>query len=116
MTSASLSKIGVTFIALSILSPLTAHAADTPMPIADDASIDHGVMDLKADPCGNFFRYACGGWIDANPIPADESNWGLDQVLSLHNREKLRAILEKAAAQPTPDTQKIGDMYASLHG
>ena len=44
-------------------------------------SIDHKVMDLKADPCGNFFRYACGGWIDANPIPADQSSWGVDQEL-----------------------------------
>jgi len=90
----------------------TARAADTP-PAGDDPSIDHKVMDLKADPCGNFFRYACGGWIDANPIPADESSWGLEYALSLRNQEQLRIILEKAAAQPTPETQKIGDFYAS---
>ena len=37
-----------------------------------------GLMDLKTtDPCGNFFRCACGGWIDANPIsPADQSSHG----------------------------------------
>lgn len=95
------------------LAPVLAHGANAPAPVADDPSIDHRVMDQKADPCGNFFRYACGGWIDANPIPADESSWGLDHVLALSNREKLRAILEKAVAQPTPDTQKIGDFYAS---
>jgi len=80
---------------------------------ADDPAIDHSNLDQKTDPCDNFFRYACGGWIDANPIPADESSWGLDHVLMLRNQEKLRAILEKAAAQPTPETQKIGDFYAS---
>ena len=89
-----------------------AHAADAP-PVADDPSMDHGVMDLKADPCGNFFRYACGGWVDANPIPADESSWGLAHMLILRNQEQLRAILDKAVAQPTPETQKIGDFYAS---
>src|ERR1700677_1259209 len=84
----------------------TAHAADAP-PGGDDPSIDHAVMDLKADPCGNFFRYACGGWIDANPIPADQSSWGLDQVLMQQNQQQLRLILERAMANPTPETQKI---------
>ena len=100
-------------VALAAGLPTAADAADLPAPSADDPSIDHKVMDEKADPCGNFFRYACGGWIDANPIPADESSWGLDHVLALRNKEKLRAILEKAATQPTPDTQKIGDFYAT---
>src|SRR5271170_1356154 len=79
----------------------TAHAADTP-PGGDDPAIDHKVMDLKADPCGNFFRYACGGWIDANPIPADQSSWGLDQELVQRNQQQLRLLLEKAEANPTP--------------
>jgi endothelin-converting enzyme/putative endopeptidase len=90
----------------------TAQAADAP-PAGDDPSIDHAVMDLKADPCGNFFRYACGGWIDANPIPADQSSWGLDQVLMQQNQQQLRLILERAMANPTPETQKIGDFYAT---
>jgi len=95
----------------------TAHAAGAQPADAkaagDDAAIDHSVMDLKADPCGNFFRYACGGWIDANPIPADQSSWGLDQELVQRNQQQLRILLEKAAANPTPETQKIGDFYAS---
>jgi putative endopeptidase len=90
----------------------TAHAVDAP-PAGDDPGIDHSVMDLKADPCGNFFRYACGGWIDANPIPADQSSWGADQELMQRNQQQLRAILDKAVANPTPETQKIGDFYAT---
>jgi putative endopeptidase len=86
-----------------------ARAADA----TDDPAIDHSFLDQKTDPCNDFFRYACGGWIDANPIPADESGWGVDSKLQLENREKLRVILEKAAAKPTPETQKIGDLYAS---
>ena len=90
----------------------TAHAADTPS-AGDDPAIDHSAMDLKADPCGNFFRYACGGWIDANPIPADQSSWGLDQELMQRNQQQLRAILERVVVNPTPETQKIGDFYSS---
>src|ERR1700760_3642366 len=100
---------------LLIMLPLiagSAHAADA-APAGDDPAIDHKVMDLKADPSGNFFRYACGGWIDANPIPADQSSWGLDQELMQRNQLQLRAILEKAAKNPTHDTRKIGDFYAA---
>src|ERR1700742_4005752 len=100
---------------LLIMLPLiatTAQAADAP-PVSDDPAIDHKVMDLEADPCGNFFRYACGGWIDANPIPADQSSWGLDQVLTQRTQGRPGGILKKAAADPTPETRKIGDFYAS---
>src|ERR1700748_2182091 len=100
---------------LLIMLPLiagTVHAEDTRRRPSDPA-IDHSFMAVKADPCGNFFRYACGGWIDANPIPADQSSWGLDQELMQRNQLQLRAILEKAAQNPTPDTRKIGDFYAA---
>jgi endothelin-converting enzyme/putative endopeptidase len=100
---------------LLIVLPLiagTVQAADA-SPAGNDPAIDHSFMDLKADPCGNFFRYACGGWIDANPIPADQSSWGLDQELMQRNQLQLRAILEKAVAASTPDTQRIADFYAS---
>jgi len=92
---------------------MPAYAADTAADTTTDPAIDHSFLDTKTDPCNDFFRYACGGWIDANPIPSDESGWGVDSKLQNDNREKLRAILEKAAAQPTPETQKIGDLYAA---
>jgi putative endopeptidase len=104
------------FRSLLVMLPLvagTAHAADAPPAGVNDPAIDHSFMDLKADPCGNFFRYACGGWIDANPIPADQSSWGLDQQLMQRNQFQLRDILEKAVRNPTQDTQKIGDFYAA---
>jgi len=90
-----------------------ARAADAPAPSADEGGLDHAMLDEKTPPCENFFRYACGGWVDANPIPADQASWGVDEQLTESNRDKLRAILEKAAATPTPDTRKIGDFYAA---
>lgn len=96
-----------------LLCPVLSHAAEPASSTVDAGGLDHATLDTKVDPCANFFRFACGGWIDANPIPADESRWGADVQLTDRTRAMLRAILEKAAAEPTPETQKIGDFYAS---
>merc|ERR1740137_126408 len=33
-------------------------------------------MDITADPCEDFFRFACGGWMDSNEIPDGKNIWG----------------------------------------
>lgn len=73
-------------------------------------------MDPMANPCVDFYQYACGGWMANNPIPPDESTWGQFNELADRNRAILRSILEKAAADSPARTaveQKIGDFYAS---
>jgi predicted metalloendopeptidase len=33
-------------------------------------------MDITAEPCEDFYRFACGGWIDSNEIPDEKNVWG----------------------------------------
>jgi putative endopeptidase len=77
---------------------------------------DLNALDKSADPCENFYQYACGTWIKDHPVPADRGRYGRFDELEEHNRAVLRDILEKAAA-PDPKRsavmQKIGDYYAS---
>src|SRR5204862_1612075 len=74
-------------------------------------------MDTKTAACTDFYQYANGGWLAANPIPAAYPAWGVGNVLDERNREVLHQILEDAArnknAAKGSNEQKIGDYYAT---
>ena len=79
------------------------------------SGIDVKAIDTTADPCKDFFQYACGAWIKANPIPPQYSRWGRFNELQDRNQEVLRQVLEDSAAHldRSQADQKIGAMYAS---
>ena len=73
-------------------------------------------LNRAVDPCGNFYKFACGGWQAANPIPGDVARWGTFDALQDRNRTLLQNVLESASAERAGRTaieQKIGDFYAA---
>ncbi len=72
-------------------------------------------LDSTVSPAADFFDYANGGWIKKNPIPGEQSSWGIGNLVMEENLKRLREISEKAAtinAAKGSNDQKIGDFWS----
>ena len=77
-------------------------------------SFDLSAIDKTADPCVDFYAYACGNWKKNNPIPGDQTRWGRFNELSERNNYLLYQDLKAAADAPkTPLQKKYGDYFAA---
>jgi putative endopeptidase len=76
-------------------------------------SLDLSSMDRTVDPCVDFYKFTCGGWMKNNPIPPDQAAWSVYAKLANENQQFLWGILEAdaKATSRTPVRQKIGDYF-----
>jgi putative endopeptidase len=105
---------GILLTSLLILTVLCFSQTSGDKQAATGFSIDN--IDKSADPCVDFYQYACGNWMKKTEIPADQSQWVSFTQLDEDNMVILRQILEKAAAggaNRNPIDQKIGDYYGA---
>ena len=106
----------IALLALLCAAALYAQPASTPPKQQSPLRFDPANIDKAANPCVDFYQYACGTWITKNPIPPDQSRWGRFSELEERNRAVLREILDEAS-KPAPNrdavSTKIGDYYAA---
>src|SRR5438876_1438289 len=93
-------------------------AGPQPQIAQNQPPLDPKNMDTSVKPGDDFFRYANGAWIKRTEIPPEYSRWGAFNELIERNSDALHAIAEKASKTPVdpklaPETQKVGDYYAS---
>ncbi len=104
------------FFAFFLAAPLLAQSpADGPS--RDTLKVfDTSLIDTTVNPCENFYKFSCNGWLKKHPLPKDETSYARYTELANDNREKLRMILESTSAKTSgrsANEQKIGDEYAS---
>lgn len=77
--------------------------------------VDRANLDPTVAPGTDFYDYACGGWMKANPLKPEYSRYGTFDQLGELNRTQVRDLvlgLDAVSAAPGSNTQKIADLYA----
>jgi len=80
-------------------------------------AIDVTNFDLDVRPQDDIYEYVNGTWLKSTPIPIDKSNYGMFTKLEDLSRERVRAIVERAASADAPiqsDTRKVGDFHRAF--
>ena len=110
-----------TVLACMFAPPALAQQASSPAPAQPltampySPSLDLSSLDRRVDPCADFYKFSCGGWMKNNPVPADQARWDVYSKLANENQQFLWGILEEdaKATNRTPTQQKIGDYFAA---
>ena len=97
----------LTFVAIPAATALTMAQSAR----ADVRGVDVEALDRKADPCVDFYQFACGGWVAKNPVPADRRSYGRITEVQERNLAILRRILETPGADG--DRAKAAGYYAA---
>lgn len=80
----------------------------------------HGIetknLDPTVSPAENFYLYGCGGWMKANPLPAEYARYGTFDVLRENARNQLRDLVldmknNPDAKVPGTNAQKVCDIF-----
>jgi len=90
----------------------------TTMSVAATAQLRSGInlndLDRSVRPADDFYEYACGGWMKANPLPAAYSRYGSFDRLGEDNNKRINGILKELLENSYPEgsvEQKLSDLY-----
>lgn len=96
---------------------VAALAADAQAPAAAQSAV-HGVnkadMDMSVRPGDDFYQYAGGGWLKANPMKPEYSSYGVFNDLAETNRKQIRELFENLSKEKHAFGsvgQKVADLY-----
>ncbi|MBN3308558.1 NEP protein, partial [Amia calva] len=91
-------------VVIALISLIATQGGDDTCKTADCAKSAARIienMDISANPCQNFYQYACGGWLKKNIIPETSSRYSTFDILRDELEVVLKEVLEK------PDTMEI---------
>src|SRR6185436_18894124 len=110
------------FIALFTFAAFAGEESTTTAPVAAKRYGTWGVdlegMDRTVKPGDDFFRFVNGKWAASTQIPADKTTFGAFSMLGDLSEARVRAILDKWAADKTlkagSDEAKVAAIYRTF--
>ena len=82
--------------------------------VAGMAQINRANLDPSVKPGDNFWQYAVGGWLEANPLDKQHPENGAFTDLEELNKDRINELIMEYAGKQLPqgtDGQKIGSLY-----
>ncbi|KFW91576.1 neprilysin [Phalacrocorax carbo] len=70
-------------------------------------------MDTTAEPCNDFYQYACGGWLKRNVIPETSSRYSNFDILRDELEVVLKDVLDTPSGNDIAAVQKAKTLYRS---
>ena len=110
--------LGVVILGLGLVGAIVAGCAGGGSRATLPYDIDPLVHDIDStvSPGADFFAYANGAWLKANPIPDTERGWGIGNLVYEETYRQRREICEQAAASGAAmgtSAQKVGDFWTT---
>ena len=102
-------KLSYAVLSIAFASTITMCTTKSPKGV-DLANLNDSVA-----PQEDFYGYACGGWMKANPLKPEFSRFGTFDQLGENTREQVKSLitnLDTKNAEKGSAAQQIGDLYA----
>lgn len=73
-------------------------------------------MDMTAEPCEDFYQYACGRWLTDNIVPDDTMAYDIFYVLTTKNMKHVKKLVEEDEdVSENAATRKVKRFYKSCN-
>ena len=102
-------KFSYAVLSIALTSTMTMCTTKTPK------GVERTNLNDSVAPQEDFYEYACGGWMKANPLKPEYSRFGTFDQLGENTREQVKTLvtsLDTKNAAKGSATQQIGDLYA----
>ena len=102
------------FYLIPLLAIATACGTQEGTKIEKMKAVDQTNFDGSVSPKNDFYHWANGGWMKANPLPAEYSRFGTFDIMAENNNAQLKELVEnlgKSALEPGSVGQKVNDLF-----